>query len=73
MDWVSTELESAVSMLDVNIIYQTIVEVFQHQKMKEMELKLNQLVESKLSQLNESKLEELMIYDANGLINFLPE
>ena len=73
MDWVSTELESAVSMLDVNIIYQTIVEVFQHQKMKEMELKLNQLVESKLSQLNEGKLEELMIYDANGLINFLPE
>lgn len=73
MDWISNELESADTILEVNIIYQTIMEVFQHQKLKGMILKINQLVAFKLSQINDGKLEELMILDANGLINFLPE
>jgi hypothetical protein len=71
--WVRKELEKTVSVLDISIIYQTIIEVVQQLKLKEFEHQITQITEQKLIQLNKGKIDLLKLNNANGLLNFLPE
>jgi hypothetical protein len=71
--WVQKELEKTVSVLDISIIYQTIIEVVQQLKLKEFELQITQITEQKLIHLNKGKIDLLKLNNANGLLNFLPE
>lgn len=73
LHWVQKELEKAVSVIDISIIYQTIIEVVQQLKFSEFEHCITQLTECKLMELNKGKIDLLKLNNANGLLNFLPE
>ena len=72
LHWIQIELEKTVSVLDISIIYQTILEVVQQLKLTEFEAQITQLIEQKLIQLNKGKIDLLKLNNANGLLNFLP-
>jgi hypothetical protein len=72
LHWIQIELEKTVSVLEISIIYQTIIEVVQQLKLTEFEHQITQLIEQKLIQLNKGKIDLLKLNNANGLLNFLP-
>ena len=73
LNWIQKELEKIISVIDISIIYQTIIEVVQQLKLKEFEHQITQITEQKLIQLNKGKIDLLKLNNANGLLNFLPE
>jgi hypothetical protein len=72
LNWIQKELEKAVTVFEISIIYQTIIEAVQQLKLTEFEHQITQLTEQKLTQLNKGKIDLLKLNNANGLLNFLP-
>ena len=70
INWFINQIEKATTIIDLNIIYQTIVEVLDNLDLEDVQKKITSIYLNKLKKI-ESNFEEYECYhNANGIMNF---
>jgi hypothetical protein len=70
-NFISKEINESISLIEINIVYQTFIEVFQQLKLIEFEQKINELYDIKLKFLKINNLSSVASLQSNGLLNIL--
>ncbi len=71
-NWICDEFKKTNSIIELNIINQTFLEVFQNQKLIIFQKKLHSLFSTKLKSLKNNEEEIVKAHYSNGLLNMLP-
>jgi hypothetical protein len=71
LETIKLEIEKTSFVIDLNIIYQTIVEVFEALKLTEQLKKIDFIIESKLLALNVLRTEFQKLHNPNGILNLI--
>lgn len=73
MDWFKNELKTAFSIIDINIMYQTINEVLENLHLTSLKSTLAILFENKIKLLQPDGDLKSKLPNANGILNLLPQ
>jgi hypothetical protein len=69
--FIEKEFHKSISVLEINIVYQTFIEVFQQLKLIEFEQKINVLYDLKLKSLKINNISSVKSLQSNGLLNLI--
>lgn len=72
IDWITEEIQNTNSIIELNIIYQTSLEVFQNLNIKNLKNKVNILIKNKIKNQQNENIEFNKSHNANGILNILP-
>lgn len=72
INWITEEIQNTNSIIELNIIYQTAIEVFQNLNIKTLKNKVNILITSKINNQQNENIEIKKLHNANGILNILP-
>ena len=72
INWITEEIQNTNSIIELNIIYQTAIEVFQNLNLKTLKNKVHILIINKINNLQNENIELKKLDNANGILNILP-
>ena len=72
IDWITEEIQNTNSIIELNIIYQTSLEVFQNLNIKTLKNKVNFQIKNKIKNQQNENIEFNKLHNANGILNILP-
>lgn len=72
IDWITKEIQNTNSVIELNIIYQTTLEVFQNLNLNTLKNKVSLLIKNKIKNQQAENIEIKKLHNANGLLNILP-
>ena len=70
-NFIENEFKTTNLLVEINIVYETIIEVVQQLKLVQLEQKINSLYETKIKSLKITNLSAIQPMQSNGLLNLL--